>query len=88
MRAALDRLLAAEGRAPASLAIAPKLPLVFSEDGGPEPTVGRARDVADALRRFADLGAEHFVFDVRPERRQSALDTMERFAEEVRPRLG
>jgi hypothetical protein len=39
------------------------------------------------VRRYQELGVSHLVFDpVRPELR-AVLDTMARFAEEVRPRL-
>jgi len=51
------------------------------------PTMGRPQDIADALKRYRDLGASHFVLDVVPETRAVALDTMERFAQEVRPLL-
>lgn len=79
-----------EGRAPGSVEIAIKCPVVFQ--AGPPgadqaPTQGRPADIADALKRYRDLGASHFVLDVVPETRAVALDTMERFAQEVRPHL-
>jgi len=89
-RADLDRILAEEGREPGSVAISAKLPCVF-RDGPPAegepPTIGRPQDMIDALKRYHELGSEHFVLDIVPEKRQVALDTMERFAQEVRPKL-
>ncbi len=88
--AELNGYVADEGRAPGSVAIAVKCPVVFQ--AGPPgadqaPTMGRPRDIADALLRYRDLGASHFVLDMVPETRAVALDTMERFAQEVRPLL-
>ena len=86
----LDRMLAEEGREPGSVAISAKLPCVFRDEppGEGEPvTIGRPRDMIDALRRYHELGSDHFVLDIVPEKRQVALDTMERFAQEVRPKL-
>lgn len=89
-RAELNGYLEAAGRAPESLEIAVKLPLVF-QDGPPEveqaPTQGRAIDIVDAIERYRQAGASHLVFDFVPESLATALDTMERFAEEVRPKL-
>jgi alkanesulfonate monooxygenase SsuD/methylene tetrahydromethanopterin reductase-like flavin-dependent oxidoreductase (luciferase family) len=44
-------------------------------------------DIADAIKRYRDLGAPHSVLDVVPETRAVALDTMDRCAQEVRSRL-
>jgi probable F420-dependent oxidoreductase len=80
----------AAGRPAGSVAIAVKCPLVF-QPGPPgadqPPTHGRPVDIANALERYGDLGVSHFVLDVLPETQAVALDTMERFAQEVRPRL-
>ncbi len=86
----LNGYVADAGRAPGSVAIAVKCPVVFQAGpagAGQAPTVGRPRDIADALLRYRDLGASHFVLDMVPETRAVALDTMERFAQEVRPLL-
>ena len=75
---------------PGSLEIAIKLPLVF-QDGPPSsdqpPTQGRPADIVDALERYREAGADHLVLDFVPESLATALDTMERFAEEVRPKI-
>ncbi len=86
----LDACLEREGRVAGSVEVAVKCPVVF-QSGPPSedqpPTHGRVTDIVDALNRYRDLGVEHFVLDVVPETLSQALDTMERFAQEVRPRL-
>lgn len=48
---------------------------------------GTAAEVADDVRRYQGLGVSHFVFDpVRPDLR-AALTNMDRFANEVRPKV-
>jgi probable F420-dependent oxidoreductase len=78
------------GRARDAAELAVKLPLVF-QDGPPAsgqlPTQGRPRDVVDGIRRYQDIGVSHMVLDFVPETVPVALDTMERFAQEVRPHL-
>ncbi len=89
-RADLDRMLAEEGRSPDSVAIAAKLPIVFRDQpaaGDEPPTIGKPAAIVSALKRYRDLGSSHFVLDIVPEKRQVLLDTMERFAQEVRPKL-
>jgi probable F420-dependent oxidoreductase len=86
----LDRMLAEEGRDAGSVELAVKLPMVFRDEpasGDEPPTMGKPQAMIDGLKRFQELGASHFVLDVVPETRQVALDTMERFAQEVRPKL-
>ena len=89
-RLALNRYLEEAGRTPESLEIAVKLPLIF-QDGPPasdQPsTQGRAVDMIDAIERYREAGASQLVMDFVPESLATALDTMERFAQEVRPRL-
>jgi hypothetical protein len=89
-RTDLDRYLGEAGRTPESLEIAVKLPLVF-QNGPPvsdqPPTQGRAVDIIDGINRYSEAGASHLVLDFVPESLATALDTMERFAQEVRPKL-
>ncbi len=89
-RADLNGYLAEAGRKPESLAIAVKLPLIF-QDGPPQseqpPTQGRSADIIGAIESYREAGASHLVFDFVPESLAAALDTMERFAQEVRPGL-
>jgi probable F420-dependent oxidoreductase len=86
----LAEAMAAAGRPAADIAIAPKIVLRF-QDGPPgdgqAPTEGRPRDIIDALHRFRDAGATEFCFDPTAETEAVVLDTMERFAQEVRPKL-
>ncbi|MEM7021183.1 MAG: LLM class flavin-dependent oxidoreductase, partial [Pseudomonadota bacterium] len=90
LRAELDGYVEEAGRKPGSVGIALKCPMVFQDvppDAGQAPTEGRPSDMVDAIKRYRDLGVSHFVLDLRPETRAVALDTMERFAQEVRPHL-
>ncbi len=89
-RVDLNRYLEEAGRTPDSLEIAVKLPLIF-QDGPPasgQPlTQGRVTDIVDAIEAYREAGASQLVLDFVPESLATALDTMERFAQEVRPRL-
>ena len=90
IRSELDALLPEYGRAPGDVEITVKLPLVFSDDApGPEdpPTIGSSQSIIDGLRQYQDHGSSHFVLDVMPETLRVTLDTMERFAQEIRPKL-
>jgi probable F420-dependent oxidoreductase len=89
-RPALASALAAEGRSAEDFPIAPKVALTF-QDGPPgegqEATEGRVQDIVDALRRYRDAGATEFCFDIRVETRENARDILDRFADEVRPKV-
>jgi len=86
----LTAALEAEGRSSDGFPIALKIALTF-QDGpaseGQAPTEGRPSDIIDALRRFQDAGATEFCFDIMTETLPVALDTMERFAQEIRNKL-
>jgi len=90
LRPKFAEALRAEGRGADGFPIAPKVALTF-QDGpagqGQAPTEGRPQDVIDALRRFRDAGASEFCFDIMTETLPVALDTMERFAQEVREQV-
>ena len=90
LRPALQAALEAEGRPAHDFPVAPKVVLAF-QDGPPRegqgPTEGRPQDIIDALRRFRDAGATEFCFDIMPETLAVALDTLDRFANEVRPKV-
>ena len=89
-RVELDRYLEEAGRSPESLEIAVKLPLIFQSEPpatDQPPTQGRPADMIDAIEGYREAGASHLVFDFVPEKLATALDTMERFAQEVRPQL-
>jgi probable F420-dependent oxidoreductase len=90
-RPRLAAALREHGRDADDFPIAPKIPLTFlkhAASDGQAPTEGRPADIVDALKRYRDAGATEFCFDVMTETLAVALDTMSRFAEEVRPHLG
>ena len=78
------------GRSADGFPIAPKIALTF-QDGpaaaGQAPSEGRPQDIIDTLRRFRDAGATEFCFDIMTETLPVMLDTMERFAQEVRDKV-
>jgi probable F420-dependent oxidoreductase len=89
-RPILQAALEEEGRQADTFPIAPKIALTF-QDGpagdGQAPSEGRPQDIIDALRRFRDEGAGEFCFDIMTETLPVALDTMERFAQEIRDKV-
>ena len=87
MRSELDAQCERFGRAPGSVKLGVKLPLVFQDEPGEFLTQGTPRQIADGIKRYIEIGAEHFTLDFVPEKVDNALDVMERFAQEVRPRL-
>jgi probable F420-dependent oxidoreductase len=48
---------------------------------------GTAAEVVEDIRRYQRLGVSHFVLDLAPDDLRGALAMMERFAEDVRPRV-
>lgn len=90
LRPRLAHALAAEGRTIEDFQIAPKILLAF-QDGPPSEgqpaTQGRPQDIIDALKRYQDAGATEFCFDISPETASNAVEIMERFANDVRPKL-
>ena len=54
---------------------------------GEFPTQGKPSDIVAGIQRYREIGVSHIVFDVVPESVDVAIDTMDRFAEEVRPVL-
>lgn len=90
MRPVLDEALRGAGRSPEGFPIAPKIALTFQDGPAGEsqaPSEGRPQDIVDTLRRFRDAGANEFCFDIMTETLPVALDTMERFAQEVRDKI-
>lgn len=89
-KAELKALLEAEGRGLSEITIAPKGALQFQPGDpgeGQWPLEGRPADIAAGIRRYGELGVEHFVLDYRPETLKQGLDAMERFAQDVRPKI-
>ena len=67
-----------------------KLPLVFQDSAAKSNqllTQGRPKDIISGIERYQEAGVSHFVFDFVPETLDTALSTMEKFSQEVRPYL-
>lgn len=89
-REAIDKECEAIGRDPATIRYSVKLPLVFKDEPqveGEWPTQGRVDDMVRAIESYKAIGVDHFVFDVVPESCAVLIETMQRFAEEVRPNV-
>jgi probable F420-dependent oxidoreductase len=83
----LRRHMDAAGRAMSEITVSVKPLLAFREgSAGADrpPCQGSVGQIADDLKRYRDLGVEHLVFDYAPETRAQALETMERFCQEIR----
>ena len=80
----------AAGRKMEHLTIGVKSMLTF-QDGPPGegqmPTEGTPEMIISAIKRYQEMGATHFTFDFTPETLDNALYTMERFVNEIRPKL-
>jgi probable F420-dependent oxidoreductase len=88
--AELSQYLKIEGRSLDEITIAPKGRIAFQESPpGPGQWLleDRPPRIIDVIRRFRDLGARHFVLDLPVETLPGALDTMERFAQDIRPKI-
>jgi probable F420-dependent oxidoreductase len=81
----MTELLDQEGRSIDDFIMCPKLGLSFK--GGPELTTGTVQDIIDAIHRYEDAGATEMCFDNMLESIDNALDLLDRFAGEVRPKL-
>ncbi len=89
-RPILDAELKRQGRNVSGFPIAVKIHLVFGENApqkGQSCTEGSASDIIDSLKRYRDAGATEFCFDLLTETCEVALETMQRFVQEVRPHL-
>ena len=85
-----EKELEAQGRKRAGVQVGVKTMLTF-QDGpageGQMPTEGRPEEIIATLKRFQELGVDHVTFDFTPESLRQGLLTMERFVQEVRPKL-
>jgi len=83
----LDEMAAETGRPAGSVKLAVKCPLVFQDEPGDFFTKGPPDAVVEGIGRLREAGAEAFVFDIAPETLGNALETMGRFAHDVKPKL-
>ena len=86
----LARRVEEYGRPQGSVKVALKCPMTFLDSPPGEgrfPTQGRPGDIVEAIHRYEEMGTDYFVFDLVPETIDMAMETMEKFAREVRPKL-
>jgi len=79
------------GRDPLSVTIALRIALnlvATAAAADRRPFTGSPSQVADDIRRYAEVGVRHLVLDVMTNDPDTVADAMDRFASEVRPRLG
>jgi probable F420-dependent oxidoreductase len=81
------------GRDPRGITFTFRVPLELkprtakSAGGDRVPFRGTAAEVIADIRTYEDLGVSHFVFDPAPQDLRGQLATLERFADEVRPKV-
>jgi probable F420-dependent oxidoreductase len=81
------------GRDPKGIALSLRVPLELAPKRGKgavsdQPGFrGTAADVVAHIRRYQAVGVSHFVFDLAPTDLRGQLTLMERFGEEVRPKV-
>jgi probable F420-dependent oxidoreductase len=81
------------GRDPKSIALTLRVPMEVRPKGAKAPAgdrpmfQGTASEVIDDIRAYQALGVSHFVFDAAHADLKSLLQNLERFAEDVRPKL-
>jgi alkanesulfonate monooxygenase SsuD/methylene tetrahydromethanopterin reductase-like flavin-dependent oxidoreductase (luciferase family) len=82
------------GRDPKSIKLTIRVPMeVRSKNAKPAagdrpPFQGTAEEIAADIRRYQSLGVSHFVFDHTVQELRAVLANLERFAGDVRPKLG
>lgn len=90
MRTQLDQFLESAARPVGSVTTAVKVAITFQDTppaDGQDLTEGRPQDIVDAIHRYEDIGTHEICFDIRTDSAAAALDAMDRFAGEVRPKL-
>jgi alkanesulfonate monooxygenase SsuD/methylene tetrahydromethanopterin reductase-like flavin-dependent oxidoreductase (luciferase family) len=86
----LGELAAAAGRDPADIVIAFKAPFAFLEAAGRDrgPLTGSPAQLVEDLQADVAAGVGHFVLDFAVPTPPEMMEAMERFAADVRPRVG
>ena len=83
----------AAGRDPRAITLTIRVPMAVRPKrarapGGPRPLFqGTAAEIIADIRRYQALGVTHFVFDPTVRELRAVRDNMERFADEVRPKV-
>jgi probable F420-dependent oxidoreductase len=91
--ARLAALVREAGRDPAGITLTFRVPMQVRSPrqkalaGDRPPFQGTAAQVRSDVETYAALGVRHFVFDSAVADERTALETLERFAEDVRPKL-
>lgn len=82
----LRTLATAAGRDPEAITVALKAPVTLRDGAASTgPLDGPPARVADDLRRYAAVGVRHFVLDFTVTNPSEMVETLDRFAQEVRP---
>ena len=86
----LSDMARAAGRDPAAITISFKAPLKFEAAAGAArpPLSGSPPQIVEDLRAYVAAGVQHFVLDFSVGTVPAMLEVLERFAGEVRPRVG
>jgi len=90
---AIHRWAEKAGRDPKDITLSLRVPLELAPKRGKgavsdQPGFrGTAADVIGHIKSYQALGVTHFVFDLAPPELRGQLVMMERFAEEVRPKV-
>jgi probable F420-dependent oxidoreductase len=86
----LRELAAAAGRDPAGIVVAFKGPVAFRDGAGRDraPLTGSPTQIVEDLQAYVAAGARHFVLDFSVPTPPEMRDVLERFAADVRPRVG
>ena len=81
------------GRDPKAITLSLRVPLELAPRRGKAAVSdqpgfrGTAQDVIRHIKSYQTLGVSHFVFDPAPQDLKGQLTLIERFAEEVRPKV-
>jgi probable F420-dependent oxidoreductase len=88
----LRRLCEEAGRDPDQLSITTRVnDVAFGESGDrvgrPAPLSGTPQQIIDNIRRYGDAGVSHIVMGIRGHDADAMIQTIRRFADEVRPKV-
>jgi probable F420-dependent oxidoreductase len=86
----LGELAVAAGRNPSDIVVAFKAPFAFRDGAGRDrpPLTGSPAQIVEDLQAYVAAGVRHFVLDFSVPTPPQMIEAMERFAQDVRPRVG